>query len=254
MSDMTTGFTLFGGLAVVLVLFAVARAMRMPTELAGLVAAAVPLIAYLGLLFGRWPGLDVVSIHIAVFIMAAFVLVVLSRHRAKQPRMHWVPKALIAFFAVLIVMNAAFLYVSTKGLPPALANLLLPGDESRAIYTGFSGTTRHGEDAAKAISSNLSRKHQNEQLGWQVRVEGLRMPSVGTNAVTVFVDDREGRPLGGLEGEWGLSRPGTRAEVVLLKAATMGQYEARLNFTSSGLWLAELRIGAYRQSWEILVP
>lgn len=251
---METGLTLFGGLAAVLVLYALARAFRMPAELAGLVAAGVPLFAYIAMLFGSWPGLDVVAIHIAVFIIAAFVLVVFSRYRAKQARMHWVPKALIAFFLALVVMNAGFLYVSTKGLPPALSRVLLPGSEDKTLHTGFAGTTRHGEEAAKAIGADLSRQHRNEQLGWQVRVEGLRMPSVGQNAVTVFADDRDGRPLAGLAGEWRVARPGDAMTSVPLKATADGQYEARLEFSGAGLWLVELELAGYRQAWEIKVP
>jgi FixH. len=251
---METGLTLFGGLAAVLVLFAVMRAFRMPAELAGLVAAAVPLFVYIASLFGQWPGLDVVAIHIAVFIMAAFVLVVLSRYRARQAGMHWVPRALIAFFVVLIVMNAGFLYVSTKGLPPSLADLLLPGGENKTLHTGFAGTTRHGEEAAKAVGADLSRRHRNEQLGWQVRVEGLRMPSVGQNAVTVFADDRNGRPLVNLAGEWRVGRPGAEQAIIPLKAAVDGQYEARLEFSGAGLWLVDLQLDSYRQAWEIQVP
>lgn len=251
---METGLTLFGGLATVLLLFAAARALRMPAELAGMTAAGVPLVAYIALLFGRWPGLDVVAIHIAVFIIAAFVLAVLSRYREKQARMHWVPKALIGFFFVLVVMNAGFLYVSTKGLPPALVKLLLPGDQNKTLHTGFAGTTRHGQEAAKAIGADLSRQHRNEQLGWQVRVEGLRMPTVGQNAVTVFADDRDGRPLSGLAGEWLVARPGAAATSVPLAMTVGGQYEARLDFSGAGLWLVELQLDGYRQAWEITVP
>jgi hypothetical protein len=251
---MTTGLTLFGGLAAVLLLFAAARALRMPAELAGLAAAAVPLSAYIATLFGRWPGLDVVAIHVAVFISAAFVLAVLSRYRARQAQMHWVPKALIVFFLVLIVMNAGFLYVSTKGLPPALARVLLPGAGGEKVHTGFAGTTRHGEEAAKAIGADLSRLHRNEQLGWRVRVEGLRMPTVGQNSVTVFAEDREGRPLAGQAGEFIVARVGAKGARMPLKDIVGGQYEARLDFPAPGLWLVELRLGEYRQSWEIDVP
>lgn len=251
---MTTGLTLFGGLAAVMLLFAAARALRMPAELAGLAAAAVPLFAYFASLFGHWPGLDVVAIHIAVFISAAFVLAVLSRYRARQSRMHWAPKALIAFFLVLVVMNASFLYVSTKGLPPALARLLLPGVGAGKVHTGFAGTTRHGEEAAKAISADLSRQHRNEQLGWRVRVEGLRMPTVGQNSVTVFAEDREGRPLAGQTGGFQLARVGAKGARTPLRATVTGQYEARLDFTGPGFWLVELQLGPYRQLWEITVP
>lgn len=251
---METGLTLFGGLAAVLLLFAAARALRMPAELAGFAAAGIPLFAYIAMLFGRWPGLDVVAMHVAVFSIAAFVLVVLSRYRAKQSRMHWAPKALIGFFLVLIVVNAGFLYVSTKGLPPGLARVFLPAGDSKTLHTGFAGTTRHGKDAAKAIGADLSRQHRNDQLGWQVRVEGLRMPAVGQNAVTVFVDGRDGRPLSGLDGVWRVARPGMAAISVPLAMTVDGQYEARLDFSGPGLWLVELLMDGYRQAWEIQVP
>lgn len=236
-----------------LILFAAARTLRMPAEMAGLAAAILPLFAYIATLFGSWPGLDVVSIHIAVFISAAFILVVLSRYRAKHTSMHWVPKALIVFFLVLIVMNAGFLYVSTQGLPPELARLLLPGSGKEALHTGFSGTTRHGGEAAKAIGSDLSRQYRNEQLGWAVRIEGLRMPTVGRNFVTVFAEGRDGQPLTGLTGAIEVARPGGRGESVALKAGT-GQYEANLEFPASGLWLVRLELEGYQQSWEVQVP
>lgn len=250
---MTTGLTLFGGLAAVLVLFAVLRALRVMPEMAGLIAAAVPLFAYIAMLFGSWPGLDVVAIHVAVFAIAAFVLVVFSRYRAKHARMHWVPKALVVFFLVLIVMNAGFLYVSTQGLPPGLAKILLPGDKGEKLHTGFSGTTRHGEEAAKAIGADLAALHRNEQLGWNVRVEGLRMPKVGSNFIAVFAEDGEGKSLNGLAGSIEVARPGARGETVSLKPGP-GQYEASIEFPASGLWIVKLELDKYQQSWEVQVP
>lgn len=251
---METGLTLFGGLAAVLLLFGAARAFKAPPALAGLLAAGVPLLAYFALLFGRWPGLDVVAIHIAVFVSAAYVLAVFSRHKAKQARLHWVPKALIGFFLVLVVMNAGFLYVATRGLPPGLAAWLLPGAAEGRVHTGFAGTTRHGQEAARAIGGDLSRQHRNEALGWRVRIEGLRTPAVGEHAVTVFAEDRRGRALDGLAGEWRVARPGAPAARFPLEAAASGQYEARLEFPASGRWLLELQLDDYRQAWEITLP
>ena len=257
--ELNMGLTLFGGLIVVILLFALARVFRLPAEMAGLLAAGVPLLAYLVYLFGQpWPGLDVVAIHIALFISAAFVLAVFSRYRARQKRMHWVPKVLIAFFAVLAVMNAGFLYVATKGLPAGLAGLVLPAGKNETIHTGFAGTTRHGQEAAKAIGADLSREHRNARLGWNVRVEGLRQPAVGENAVFVTVEDGRGLPLSGLQAEMRLARPGGASTIYPLSPTGQGQYESRLNFDGPGLWVLELHIAQgetpYRQNWEITLP
>jgi len=247
--------TLFGGLFTVLVLFALARVFRLPAEVSGLLAAGLPLFAYILYLFRDWQSLDVVAIHVAVFVSAAFILVVFSRYRAGQKRMHWVPKALIAFFAMLAVMNAGFLYVATKGLPGGLSGLIMPLGEDETIHTGFSGTTRHGQDAAKTISADLSRQFQNDELGWSVRVEGLRQPHLGDNLVIIHAESANGQPLTGLQGEIRLGRPGASLEVIQLAATGQGQYEARLIFTGPGLWLLELRLDregkSHRQSWEI---
>lgn len=249
------GLTLFGGLIVVILLFALGRFFRLSADVSALLAAGIPLLAYFVYLFGQWPGLDVVAIHIAVFISAAFVLAVFSRYRAKQKRLHWVPKALIAFFAVLAVMNAGFLYVATKGLPAGLVSLILPADKDTTIHTGFAGTTRHGQDAAKAIGADLSREHRNARLGWNVRVEGLRQPAVGENAVFINVEDGRGLPLTGLQGEMRLSRPGGASKAYPLEPTGQGHYESRLNFDGPGLWVLELYIAQgetpYRQNWEI---
>lgn len=252
------GLTLFGGLVAVVGLFALARAFRLAPEMAGLLAGGLPLLAYVVSLFSRWPGLDVLAIHIAVFISAAFVLVVFSRYRRGQARLHWVPKALIGFFVVLAVMNAGFLYVATHGLPAGLAGLLLPGGDAASLHTGFAGTTRHGQDAAKAIGADLSRAYRNQRLGWQVRVEGLRQLAVGEQAVFVHVEDENGWPVSGLQGDMRLSRPGGEIAIHALAATGQGRYETRLNFSGAGLWLLELRLArdgkTYRQDWEVRVP
>jgi hypothetical protein len=255
---MSMGLTLFGGLAAVVALFGLARVFRLPAEIAGLLAGGLPLLAYVISLFGRWPGLDVLAIHIAVFVSATFVLVVFSRYRRGQSRLHWVPRALIAFFVLLAVMNAGFLYVATHGLPAGLAGLILPGGEKAPVHTGFAGTTRHGQDAAKAIGADLSREHRNRLLGWHVRVEGLRAPRRGEQAVFVHVEDERGSAVSGAHGEMRLARPGGAGHSVRLTPTGAGSYEARLDFAGSGLWLLELRLGqggkVYRQAWEVSVP
>ena len=69
--------TLFGGLALVLMLFSLTG--RLPHLVRALIAAGIPLLAYLLYIVGRWPGMDVVAIHIAVYCSAALVMLMIRR-------------------------------------------------------------------------------------------------------------------------------------------------------------------------------
>lgn len=250
---MNTGISLFGGLLVVVAVFMIGRSLfKLPESLAALIAALLPLLGYvLSVVGGVWPGLDVLAIHIAVYLMTAFVLIVLARYRAAQNvRMHWAPKLLIGFFLLLILMNAGFLYVANHGLPPEIAARWLP--EGERAHTGFSGVTRHGQDAAKAIGADMSREHRNRQLGWHVRVEGLSRVQPGQTTLQVSVDDGK-QGVDGLAGSINLARPGAQATRYPLVPSGGGVYLGRPEFQGDGLWLVELEIGGYRQSWEINV-
>lgn len=254
---MTTGLTLFGGLAAVVLVFYVARLLKAGAEVAGLLAAGIPLLAYMTLLFGQWPGLDVVAIHLSVFVVAAYVLAVFTRNRAQQTRMHWVPKALIGFFVLLAVVNASLLYIATNGLPGGIASLFLPGNHSGELHTGFSGTTRHGQEAAKSIGADLNRQHRNTELGWQIRLDGLRQPTLGGNSLTISAADRDGKALPGLTGVVRVNHPGAKSVDTPIRATAPGQYQARIEFVGPGLWVVELELRqhgqVWKQPWEIKV-
>jgi nitrogen fixation protein FixH len=251
--------TLFGGLLVVILLFVVLG--RLPDQLRGLIATGVPLLAYFVYIVGRWPGLDVVSIHIAVFCSAAFVMVMIGRYRSRASgRMHWVPKAFIVFFLVLSALMASFLYIADRGLPPRIAALVLPGADKVTVRTGFSGVLEHGEAAAKTVGSQLSDQHKRGQLGWAVALQGLRMPSRGENAVMVEVSDADGNALPGLTAVLHAKRPGDTGEgtAFVMSESSAGTYEGRLMLPDTGLWLASITLtrgeDRYHQEWEVRVP
>lgn len=251
--------TLFGGLASVLILFSLTG--RLPYAIRALVAAGVPLLGYFLFIIGRWPGLDVVAIHVAVFSSAALVMLLIKRYQAKSGgKLHWAPKALIAFFLMLTLLMAGLLYVSTQGLPPWLAAMVLPGADKTDIRTGFSGVLEHGQEAAKAVNSQLSEQYRRNQLGWDVAIQGLRMPSKGDNSIVVEVGDASDRSLSGLTAVLHVKRPGEVGEgrPQLMHETDAGTYEAQLSLPASGLWLVSLSLtrGAdrYHQEWEVVVP
>ncbi len=241
---MNTMTTLFGGLAAVLLLYALGGLIRkMPPMLRAALAGVVPLIVYFALIVGRWPGLDVVAMHISVFLAAALVLYALNQFRQRGGgRMHWAPKMLTGFFIGLVFLNAALLQISTKGLPEPLAKWWLGNDDS-AVFSGFSGVVAHGENAAKAISSELNETYRESRLGWQVEFSGLESVAL-TRLISIRVKDRTGLPVDRVEAALTLQRPGATKPTLFLPltANEAGVYTATLSLPSAGRWLLELQI------------
>jgi nitrogen fixation protein FixH len=258
---MNTMTTLFGGLVAVLILYAIAGVFRsLPPILRATLAGLIPLLAYFVLIVGRWPGLDVVAIHISVFLAAALVLFAVTQFRRRSiGRLHWAPKLLIGFFLGLVVINGTLLYISTNGLPEPLGRWWL-GSSGNAVYSGFSGVVPHGQGAAKAISSELSQAQRQAELGWQVEVSGLDGTD-SARAVQVRVKDRTGLPVDRLEGELRLLRPGVAqpAASLPLSALGAGTYGGVLHLPGSGRWLVELRLlhereVGYQFTQELVAP
>ncbi len=258
---MNTLTTLFGGLAAVLGLYAVGGMVRgLPPILRAVLAGGVPLIAYFAFLVGRWPGIDVVAMHVSVFSAAALVLFALTQFRRRSAgRMHWAPKLLTAFFVGLVCVNATLLYIAKNGLPEPLARRWL-GSDGGAVYSGFSGVVAHGEGAAKAVSSELSESHRESETGWQVEITGLDQADTA-RALRVRVEDRTGLPVEGLAAEVRMLRPGAAAPALSLPliAGEAGIYMAVLDLPASGRWLLEVRLMQdgrlrYRSVQELSAP
>lgn len=240
---MSTLVTLFGGLGAVMLLYALGGLIRnLPPLLRATLAGVIPLLVYFFLILGSWPGLDVVAMHISVFLATALVMHALSQFSKRGKRMHWVPKLLIAFFSGLVVFNAGLLYVANSGLPEPLGRWWLGGDGK--VYSGFSGVVAHDRGAAKAVSSELSESHRESEVGWRVETDAQLDQSAGVLHLVMRVRDRTGLPVRGLQGDAYLIRPGasTPATKLALAASEVGVYQASLALPASGRWLLETRL------------
>ncbi|MDZ7595103.1 MAG: FixH family protein [Thiobacillus sp.] len=241
---MTTMTSLLGGLLAVFALYSLGGMIRsLPPILRALLAGLIPLLGYFLLIVGSWPGLDVVAMHISVFLAAGLVLYAVTQFRRHSVGgMHWAPKLLIAFFMGLVVVNGSLLYIATKGLPEPVGRWWL-GSDGGAVYSGFSGVVTHGQAAAKAVSSELSQQKRESELGWRVEVTGLDSSELA-RAIQVRVRDRTGLPVDRIEAELRLQRPGAveAALVLPLAALDAGTYGGVLHVPAGGRWLAELRL------------
>lgn len=259
---MNTMLTLFGGLAAVLVLYTIGGLIRgVPPLVRAILAGAIPLLAYFALIIGTWPGLDVVAIHISVFFATALVLLVLTQFRKRGGRLHWAPKLLMFFFLGLTLLMGSFLYIANNGLPEPIGRWWLGSHGGGPINSGFSGVVPHGQNAATAISSELSEAHRELQLGWQVELNGLDGTGY-TRRVEVHVRDRTGLPVDRVEAQLILQRPGAVVPALTLPLNAVeggGVYIGSLTLPAAGRWVAELRLMRdrnvrYRSTQELVAP
>lgn len=257
---MSTLATLIGGVLLIVILYRVLSLLpSLPAVLRAVLASSLTLLLYFGAIIGRWPGLDVVAMHVSIYLLAGLLLYMWSQYRSRHTgRMHWVPKALIGFFVMLAVINTFLLYIATRGLPPSVAQWWLPGHNT--VSSGFSGVVPHGQEAAKAVSSELNRSHAVAELGWRVAIEGLPETVQAQQLISVKVLDRTGLPITGLIAEVQIERPGATeaATRIQLMPKSVGEYGNVLNFAASGRWVVDvqLRQGAgvvYHESREVTV-
>ena len=154
--------TLFGGALLIVVLYFAFGALRLPNYWRAVVSGGAVLLSYLVIAARNWPGLDVVAMHVAVFIATAVILSLLNARRAEPSnKLHWAPKVIIGFFLLLFAIDGAFIYIASHGLPEFMTKRFMPGADKGGAHTAFPGVMPHGEDAAKAVNSHL--KQQAEQ-------------------------------------------------------------------------------------------
>lgn len=237
--------TIFGGMLLTVLLYAAARGLRLSNFWAAVLACGVPTFAYLAYAVALWPGLDVVTLHVIAYPTVAVLLFQLYGEKAGQQQgVHWAPKLMVGFFVTITVVFGAFVYIAGKGLPPALASLLLPGVKDKTIHTGFAGVVAHGEDAAKGIGHHLNMDSKLAKLGWHLEVDGLDGLRTGrTETVEVRVMGNNGEGVEKVGVSLAFGRPGQApAHASMLADAGGGRYLAQASLPEGGAWLATLQL------------
>lgn len=246
--------TIFGGMLLTGLLYVLGRGLRLPNFWAAVIAAGLPGLVYLGYALVSRPGLDAVTMHVIAYPSVAIILALLYGERARSAGVgHWVPRALVAFFAVILSLFAGFVYVARQGLPPDLAALLLPNAGNGRVHTGFAGVVAHGEDAAKGIAHHRNMENKLARLGWAVEVVGLdALRPDHANLVRVLVRDRAGALVPDIRISLGLGRPGQPPmETVILEPQGEAGYQVLTGLPGEGAWLATLNLEARGERVEL---
>ncbi|MDD5240352.1 MAG: FixH family protein [Sulfuricella sp.] len=258
--------TLFGGAALIAVLYFLLRLTGISNYWRGIISGALPTLTMMFYSLNHWPGADVVALHLAMYVATATVLTLTggTRRQGQPFKFHWIPMSFVAFFLVLAVVMAVFVNIAITGVSPSVAQWFLPNVANKTVHTAFSGEVPHDEAAAKAVSQYLNKSEKQRLLGWRTEVVGLDQlkPNVSSE-VTVNVMDRQLKPLEGATVKLIIKRMADSAGAdagmtVNLAVIAPGSYRARVNSAPSGHWLAVLLIereaDKFETAKEIIVP
>ncbi|MDP2961825.1 MAG: FixH family protein [Sulfurimicrobium sp.] len=241
--------TLFGGALLIIVLYYLLRVFGVSNYWRSVISGTFSVTAYLAYSVVKWPGGDVVSMHMAVFLATATVLAVIG---ARQPglakRLHWGPKLIIVFFLLLFVIDGGLLIIAGQGVPPSVANWLLPpvSNSEKPPHTAFSGVVPHGEESAKTINQFMKNAEKQRRLGWEVEISGLDDLSQQSHPTTLSVTAREAqtRPLQGATVKLIVTRPGLAQpeQQTTLLETDPGVYRGQVTLSLPGMWVVAVQL------------
>lgn len=239
--------SIFGGMLLTVLLYGAGRMLKLSNFWAAVLAAGLPTLAYLGYAVGRWPGLDVVTLHVVAYPTVAVLLFQMYVKKPGQDlHVHWVPKLLIAFFVTITVLYGGFVYIAGNGLPPALAQLLLPNAKGKILHTGFAGSIQHGEEAAKSIAHQRNIEARLARLGWNVEISGLDGLTPGrSDEIRLLLRRTDGGAVAGRQARLGFARPGEPGvSDVVMQEVSAGDYRVQSMLPGTGKWLAVVSFDA----------
>lgn len=238
-------YTLFGGMLATALVYGGLRYLRVGNFWAAVAASGGIGLVYFVYAALAWPGLDMVSIHLVAYPTVAVVLAQLYDTRKGQS-LHWAPRLIVGLFLSVSVLFGGLAYISSHGLPLAVAQWFLPNAQGKAVHTGFAGVVAHDQAAAKGIGQHLKAEQALASLGWQVEVQGLDRLSAGHGG-TVEVELRGQEGQGGDPNRIGMAfgRPGQKAGPVSpMTRLAQGKYRLQIEPMTAGTWVAYLLIEA----------
>ncbi|MDG4867400.1 FixH family protein [Guyparkeria sp. 1SP6A2] len=208
------------------------------------ILGVLSLAAYAPYAIVNWPGLDVVAMVAAILVMTAFILGLISppRNAASQKMgFHAAPATIIAFFAVIILLDSIFLTVATHGLSENVARQILPEPQGGPVATSFfPGTVAHDyqEKVAQFEEYDAMREKQTRR-GWQVRRGWIGEPLVNESTpFRIQVFDADGNPVNGADVTARFMRFSSKALdfTRMLGETAPGVYQADITPTRPGRW------------------
>jgi nitrogen fixation protein FixH len=230
---------------------------------AAVVVALVSLTALLLFSLVNWPGADVLAMYVAVLGVTAYLLGIVSHSYAgrraatagRRRWFHWGPAAIVGFFLLLFALDSVLVTVSRHGLPPRLAQLLLPGSGAAQLRSVFPGTVASDFQKKEAhFNAHLEQVKRQEERGWQIAKGWLGTPVQNAPAVfQVQVHEANGAPLrsAGVSGAFLRPSDSRRDTSFRMQEVEPGLYRTQLTLPEAGLWNLVLSVRKGEQLHEL---
>ena len=220
-----------------------------------IVVALATLGIYGPLVILYWPGIDVVAIQVAIYLLSCFGfgLIMNSREQAitggktEVKPFYWGPAAIIGFFVVLVIADSIFVTLAERGLSAQLGSKLLPEAQSKgAVSSVFPGVISHDFQKKETFYNEyLLQIERQRARGWQVRKGWLSRPVLGEPTVfQVIAQTPEGDPLPNAAVTGRFLRPSDSRldKVFTMQEAAPGVYQATLALPAAGMWSLVLQL------------
>ncbi|HKJ08156.1 MAG TPA: FixH family protein [Gammaproteobacteria bacterium] len=233
------------------------RFTRMGGKTIAVIIAVLSLAIYMPDAIIQAHGGDVMSIHVASYLIVAFFLGLITSHMEKrraegaETGFHWAPAAIIGFFGVIIVLDSIFVAIATQGLPDSWTRHVLPtpASEPGQIRSEFPGTVaRDFQENQEGYNAYLAQYRRQQTQGWHVRQGWLGNPVAGrATQFQVAVTDRHGKPIAGARVDAVFLRPSNSSDdrPIRLVESAPGVYRADVVLPVPGMWglLLQIRHG-----------
>lgn len=207
----------------------------------------------------NWPGADVVAMVVSMMVITAFMLGLISPPtgvKAGKKSFHWGPAAIIAFFAVIIVVDSIFLTLATNGLSEHAAEDLLPKpDQGTKVTSFFPGTVARNyqrkEDAFNKYNATIEAQISR---GWKIRKGWMTKVVEHSDApFRVTVHSKDDKPVKGAKVTVHFMRPADKRQDFNVKLSEVepGVYQNMIKMPEPGLWEVVINIVRGKERHEI---
>ncbi len=242
--------TLPGGVLLIAVVFYIVfRLFSLPSKFIAALVAITALGAYVPVAIVTQPGADVIAIHVAVYVVVAYVLgIIASQYEAgnlddeqRRIRFHWAPAAIIGFFLFVLAVNTVFILMAQSGIGHEIARQIFPVPRGGGeVSSYFPGTVTHDfQQREDEYNNYLLRAEQQELRGWRIHKGWLNPPQVGQqNVFQVKILDRNDQAIENAEIKGVFLRPADsrRDQPFTMAELGGGVYQAHLILSEAGKW------------------